>query len=811
MRTRGLLLSLALLMFVAVALVRGSGPAAWSAPPAEPPPPEGTQTYPVETAALSCTDLANWQCVETRPGLSLCRANNICIVKVDLSRNTVRPKVAIAPGGSTAYLSTIASGAGALAAVNGDYFSGCPDQTPPLNCGEGLTFVDGTDYTDYTGTEWQNRRALGFNDSYSPNIGWPSELSGYHRQALGGGPQVTFGGEYRWRCWYQGSNTEGNCPAQNNTVVINDEQFGVSAANWWQRPQTFVGYTDDRKTLFLAVTEPGWSKTPREMHDVLWVLGARYTLKMDGGGSTSMYYNDGGYSFAWNGRAVANAWVIVPYTPPTCYSLSTNVSPSGSGTVSISTAANCEGGRFSPGTVVSISANAGAGYTFSHWSGDASGTANPTTVTMDGDRNVAANFVQTETCPPGDAGGDFGSATAVTPPVDRYEYICPVADQDWYRFPVAAGQSIDVILSSLPADYDLYLYRPDGSQAASSTAGGTTAEQVHFPADAGGDWRVKVVGYSGAYSSGDSYRLQIALSTPQPDLCPLAPPGYPAPVVPSSIKGTHEASTLYAGKPTYFDWYFTNSGSAAATGQFYVELWVDSTRYVRYPFADLGAGISSGFDDWSELIGSEGTHLVKLVVDPENAVAEADETNNVWQAQYNWNGVTGWWGEYYNNEALSGDPALVRDDPVISFDWLGGSPGAGVNPDHFSARWERTVSLNGGTYRFDIFHDDGARLCVDGALVFEEWGRAREWDTVEYTLPAGAHTLRLEMYEIDGWAGISLAWQWIEGGDYRTYLPLILRTSVAGAAGRPPSPLGSATVQPMFGAGPTPQFDATGE
>ncbi|HEM62562.1 MAG TPA: hypothetical protein ENO24_09745, partial [Chloroflexi bacterium] len=271
----------------------------------------------VEPSALNCTSLANWQCVETRSGLSICRANNVCIVKVDLNSNTLRPRVAIAANGSTAWLSSIASGAGALAAVNGDYFSGCPDPVAPLNCGEGLTFVDGVDYTDYTGSEWQNRRSLGFNDNYDPNIGWPGEQGSFHRQLLGGGPQVTFGGEYRWRCWYQGYNTEGNCLCQNNTVVINDEQFGCSANNWWNRPQTFVGFSDDRNTLYLAKSEPGYNKTPHEMHDVLWILGARHSLKLDGGGSSGMYFRDGGYEVTWNGSwPVANAWVIVPHSPP---------------------------------------------------------------------------------------------------------------------------------------------------------------------------------------------------------------------------------------------------------------------------------------------------------------------------------------------------------------------------------------------------------------------------------------------------------------------------------------------------------------
>ncbi len=267
--------------------------------------------------SATCSNVPNGQCVQTRAGLSLCRLNNVCVVQVDLNTSGLAPRVVIAPGGGQEWLSTMASNAGAVAAINGDYFSGCPDTVPPLNCGEGLTYVDGVDYTDYTGNEWQNRRSLGFNTNYDPNIGWPGEQGGVHWQLLGGGPQVTFGGEYRWRCWYQSWNTEGDCWCQDNTVVINDELFGCSAADWWNRPQSFIGFSEDRNTLYLAVSEPGYNKTPHEVHDVLWVHGARYTLKLDGGGSSGMYFNDGGYFFQWDGgRPVANAWVIIPYTPP---------------------------------------------------------------------------------------------------------------------------------------------------------------------------------------------------------------------------------------------------------------------------------------------------------------------------------------------------------------------------------------------------------------------------------------------------------------------------------------------------------------
>ena len=48
--------------------------------------------------------------------------------------------------------------------------------------------------------------------------------------------------------------------------------------------------------------------------------------------------------------------------------------------------------NYNYGTNVNLTATASAGYTFASWSGDASGSANPTTVSMTANKNVTANF-----------------------------------------------------------------------------------------------------------------------------------------------------------------------------------------------------------------------------------------------------------------------------------------------------------------------------------------------------------------------------------------------------------------------------------
>ena len=50
------------------------------------------------------------------------------------------------------------------------------------------------------------------------------------------------------------------------------------------------------------------------------------------------------------------------------------------------------GNIYTAGALVQLTANANFGYHFVNWSGDVSGTANPTTITMNGNKSVTANF-----------------------------------------------------------------------------------------------------------------------------------------------------------------------------------------------------------------------------------------------------------------------------------------------------------------------------------------------------------------------------------------------------------------------------------
>lgn len=92
-------------------------------------------------------------------------------------------------------------------------------------------------------------------------------------------------------------------------------------------------------------------------------------------------------------------------------------------------------------------------------------------------------------------------------------YIYSSSDVDYYYFNTAAAGTITVNLSNLPKDYDLYLLDSSGTTVAKSENGSTTSENISYSSSAAGKYYVKVVGYSGAYSTSTMYALKATYPT----------------------------------------------------------------------------------------------------------------------------------------------------------------------------------------------------------------------------------------------------------------------------------------------------------
>jgi hypothetical protein len=125
-----------------------------------------------------------------------------------------------------------------------------------------------------------------------------------------------------------------------------------------------------------------------------------------------------------------------------------------------------------------------------------------------------------------------------------------------------------------------------------------------------------------------------------------------------------------------------------------------------------------------------------------------------------------WWGDYFNDTSLSNGPIVSRYDDAINFNWGLGSPHPDISKDNFSVRWVREDWFAGGTYRFTIASDDGVRVWVGDTLVVDEW-HDRDPSTfyVDRYIPTGTYWVRVEYYEHEGGALISLGWSQVVGGE----------------------------------------------
>ena len=156
-----------------------------------------------------------------------------------------------------------------------------------------------------------------------------------------------------------------------------------------------------------------------------------------------------------------------------------------------------------------------------------------------------------------------------------------------------------------------------------------------------------------------------------------------------------------------------------------------------------------------------------------------------------------WKGQYWTNPALSGSPALVRNDTAIDFNWGTGSPGPGLPADGFSSRWSRWVEFQAGAYRLYAQADDGIRCYLDGSLVVDEWhDSAGDGVYMVDLVLSGPRRLVVEYFERSG--GAMARFWWKRTGPVPTLTPTTTPTSPK------PSPTMTATPTTVPTVTPTP-------
>ncbi|WP_439882672.1 InlB B-repeat-containing protein [Pontibacter sp. MBLB2868] len=148
------------------------------------------------------------------------------------------------------------------------------------------------------------------------------------------------------------------------------------------QPASSTSYT-------LAISTTGNGTVARNPDQESYVAGTQVTLTASPAS---------GYSFAgWGGSASgtdnplvltmdANKTVTANFIAQQTFTLTATAGTEGAVTVDPQKAS------YAAGETVTITATPAAGYTFSGWNGDASGTANPITLTMNSDKTISAGF-----------------------------------------------------------------------------------------------------------------------------------------------------------------------------------------------------------------------------------------------------------------------------------------------------------------------------------------------------------------------------------------------------------------------------------
>jgi hypothetical protein len=221
--------------------------------------------------------------------------------------------------------------------------------------------------------------------------------------------------------------------------------------------------------------------------------------------------------------------------------------------------------------------------------------------------------------------------------------------------------------------------------------------------------------------------------------------GSPDPAVPADHFSARWTKTTDLAAGTYFFSVTADDG---------VRLYVDGNPVIDQ-WVDQGA---TTYTDIRQL--SAGTHTI---------VMEYYENTGGAVAQMNYfladDGSGNYQASYWDNQDLSGDPVLTRDEATIDNDWGGGSPDSSVPVDHFSARWTKMANFDAGTYQFTATGDDGLRLYIDDRLVIDQWvDQGATTYTANKTLSAGQHLIRYEYYENTGGAVAQLSYQQTSSG-----------------------------------------------
>jgi fibronectin type 3 domain-containing protein len=117
--------------------------------------------------------------------------------------------------------------------------------------------------------------------------------------------------------------------------------------------------------------------------------------------------------------------------------------------------------------------------------------------------------------------------------------------------------------------------------------------------------------------------------------------------------------------------------------------------------------------------------------------------------------------QFFANTTFSGTPKKTDCDAKIDENWGSGAPASGLPKDNFGVRWTLTRDFgSGGPFALPVESRDGIRVYLDGSRKVDLWKNvsATQKKTVNITVPAGKHTLRIDFAAWTGTANVKFAY-----------------------------------------------------
>lgn len=120
-------------------------------------------------------------------------------------------------------------------------------------------------------------------------------------------------------------------------------------------------------------------------------------------------------------------------------------------------------------------------------------------------------------------------------------------------------------------------------------------------------------------------------------------------------------------------------------------------------------------------------------------------------------GNAGLRGEYYDNAAFGGEPAFVRTDAQVGFNWIITQPDSRISARNFSVLWTGALTPSETAYGLlGVSTHDSMRLWVDGRLLADSRGGIM---SAPFRFEAGReHLIRLEYVKDGDGADVTLGW-----------------------------------------------------